>query len=97
MENIRKGQANFADIEKKPCVGDDFLAKVLQKNTEDPENFTMSDVFLTCMNNIGAGSDTTSISLCAVLWYLLKYPDTYAAVRIAIHYHLAYKADISLS
>ncbi|ORY15884.1 cytochrome P450 [Clohesyomyces aquaticus] len=44
----------------------------------------MGEVFLTCMSNIGAGSDTTSIGLCAVLWYLLKYPETFAKLRAEV-------------
>ncbi|KAF2267775.1 cytochrome P450 [Lojkania enalia] len=83
-EQIDKRIGEFGDVEKKPGIADDFLAKTLQKNAEDPEGFTMQEVFLTCLTNIGAGSDTTSISLCAVFWFLLKNPDSFAKLRAEI-------------
>ncbi|VUC37777.1 unnamed protein product, partial [Clonostachys rosea] len=49
----------------------DFLAKLLRLQEADPRKFPDSAVFTTCITNIGAGSDTTSISLCAVLDYLV--------------------------
>lgn len=50
---------------------DDFLGKVLATNKANPEKFTDTDVFLTCITNIGAGSDTTSISLTSILYHLV--------------------------
>ena len=55
-----------------PSCGDDFLARVLKMHEEDPVKFNMTNVFLTCMANIAAGNSITSISLSAILWYLLK-------------------------
>ncbi|KAH6715260.1 cytochrome P450 oxidoreductase [Leptodontidium sp. MPI-SDFR-AT-0119] len=61
--------------------GGDFLTKLLQMHESDPEKVDMKDVFTTCMTNIGAGSDTTSISLGSVIYHLCKYPDTMRALR----------------
>ncbi|KAJ4358238.1 uncharacterized protein N0V89_002818 [Didymosphaeria variabile] len=51
--------------------GDDFLTSVLRLHREDPAKFPMEKVFLTCLQNIGAGTDTTSISLSAILWNVI--------------------------
>ncbi|KAH7321513.1 cytochrome P450 family protein [Rhexocercosporidium sp. MPI-PUGE-AT-0058] len=59
----------------------DFLTKLLQIHEEDPKKIDMRDVFATCMTNIGAGSDTTSISLGSVIYHLCKYPNTMRALR----------------
>lgn len=63
-------------MEKEPGCGGDFLVRMLKMHEEDPEMFNMMNVFSTCMANIAAGSDTTSIILSAILWYLLKVPET---------------------
>lgn len=80
IEQIQKRQAALADVEKKAGIADDFLAKMFQKHYEDPEHFTAETIYKTCLTNIGAGSDTTSISLCAIFWYLLRNPETLAKV-----------------
>ncbi|KAH7219724.1 cytochrome P450 [Fusarium oxysporum] len=51
-----------------------FLIKFLAKNTSKPDAFTSSHVLTGCLINMIAGSDTTGISLSAVLYYLLKNP-----------------------
>jgi cytochrome P450 len=55
----------------------DFVARFLQIRAENPEKMTQMDLFTICQSNIGAGSDTTAITLSAVLYYLLKHPSTY--------------------
>jgi len=48
----------------------DFLSMLIQMHRANPEVVTTRDVFGSCMTNIGAGSDTTSISLTGILYYL---------------------------
>ncbi|PVI00580.1 cytochrome P450 [Periconia macrospinosa] len=83
-KQIQKRQAALADVEKKPGIADDFLAKMFQKHYEDPETFTTERIFMTCLTNIGAGSDTTSISLCAIFWHLLHSHESLVKLRAEI-------------
>ncbi|KAH7021342.1 cytochrome P450 [Microdochium trichocladiopsis] len=60
------------------------LSKFLAKHAADPDNFTSDHVDQQCLVNIAAGSDTTSISLSATLYYLLKRPAAMAKLRAEI-------------
>lgn len=51
----------------------DMLGKLMAVHKEKPE-FTEDDMTGMAAANIAAGSDTTAISLRAILWYLLKNP-----------------------
>lgn len=50
----------------------DLLSKFLKSHKENPENFTEYGIFMACLQNVAAGSDTTAISLCSILYHLLK-------------------------
>lgn len=73
---------------------DDFLSRLLKLHADNPEKVTMTDVFVTCNTNIGAGSDTTGLSLSAVLYYLCKNPRVMTKLRDEID-GMAEKGDIS--
>lgn len=88
MGKFTKGQlqqrlSTTADDKHQNQKGD-FLSKMLNLHHENPEKITMSDVFATCITNIGAGSDTTSISLCSVFYHLCKYPEVAQKLRAEI-------------
>ncbi|KAI6783632.1 cytochrome p450 oxidoreductase [Emericellopsis cladophorae] len=62
-----------------------FLSKFLVKHAEDPEKFShQQHVVAACVSNVTAGSDTTAISLSAILYYLIKNPDCLLRLRVEI-------------
>ena len=58
-----------------------FMTKALQLHWKDPNNVTMMDVFVTAITNVGAGSDTTSISLAGIMYHLIGNSEAYAKLR----------------
>ncbi|KAK0380264.1 hypothetical protein CLIM01_02407 [Colletotrichum limetticola] len=79
-EQLKKGKARF-DMEKGSPDRQDFMSKLFRLHHENPGKFPESAVFTTCMTNIGAGSDTTSISLCAVIYDLASHPRVLQRLR----------------
>ncbi|CAG5171199.1 uncharacterized protein ALTATR162_LOCUS7291 [Alternaria atra] len=59
----------------------DFLTKFFKKNADDPKSFSMYHLTVGCVSNMTAGSDTTAISLSAILYYMLKNPQTFETLR----------------
>lgn len=50
----------------------DYLTKLAKAHREDPNTYSYETVFSCCAQNIFAGSDTTSITLNAIFYYVLK-------------------------
>ncbi|KEF54568.1 uncharacterized protein A1O9_09010 [Exophiala aquamarina CBS 119918] len=65
-------------------TGNDFLTKLLKMHVEDPSKISMADIFLALLTNIGAGSDTTAVSLAAIMFYLIKNKSLYKKLRAEI-------------
>lgn len=78
---VRRGTEG--DVEEGPAT-EDFLTKFFRKNADDPEKFTMYHLAMGCVSNMVAGSDTTAISLSAILYYLLKNPITFDKLRAEV-------------
>ncbi|KXJ89952.1 cytochrome P450 [Microdochium bolleyi] len=99
MERMREVQAK---PELLPYEVDDnndqqtlsLLQKFLAKHSTTPESFTRKHVLAGCVSNMVAGSDTTAISLSAVLYYLLKNPASMAKLRAEID-DLVAKGELS--
>lgn len=74
-ERIREAQTTPKVVQTEDSVAtEDFLTKFLAKHAANPDVFTPYHVLAGCTSNMVAGSDTTAISLSAVLYYLLKNP-----------------------
>lgn len=70
---------------EKTLQDEDFLAKLLQLHEEEPQNFTMDHIMVTCLANVAAGSDTTSITLTSIMWFLLKTPEALRKASTLYH------------
>lgn len=66
---------NYAERQAAPKSGQqDILSMLLAVQEANPDRFKAIDVQLTLCLNIFAGSDTTSIALRAILYYLIQNP-----------------------
>lgn len=59
----------------------DFLSKFIQAKYSHPEIVGDQEIISFMVTNIVAGSDTTAISLRAVLYYLLRHPSCYKKLQ----------------
>lgn len=59
---------------------DPFLKKLLDMQANSPGKISDADIFTTCITNVAAGSDTTSVSLTAILYNVCKHPNVYNKV-----------------
>ncbi|TID14180.1 pisatin demethylase [Venturia nashicola] len=59
----------------------DTVSKLLAAHQANPERVTKDDVFASGFTNIVAGSDTTSISLAAVIYQLWRHPRVLERLR----------------
>ena len=74
QKSIAEGEMKRAE-EGRDTKRLDFFSKTLELHEEDPVKFPRAAIMTLCITNFGAGSDTTSISLCALLFNLLSNPD----------------------
>ena len=59
----------------------DFITRFQRIRQEDPEKIGIDDIFLSCAANIGAGSDTTAVSLNVAIYYLYTHPEALSQAR----------------
>lgn len=71
MRSIKLGGGDQA-----PSEGmQDFLYRFMMTRANNPQSMSETDIFVACMSNVIAGSDTTAITLRAILYYVLKNPE----------------------
>ncbi|KAM5383467.1 hypothetical protein ACJZ2D_002160 [Fusarium nematophilum] len=75
-----RGTLDKTDLDRSN-VRQDFLSKLLRLQQENPEKCPDSAIIANCLTNIGAGSDTTSISLCAIINNLAAHPHALQKLR----------------
>jgi cytochrome P450 len=78
---IREVQNRFERGSDRP----DILGRLFEINKEKPQVMDMTNITSVASANVGAGSDTTAISLRAILYFLLKNPDKKEKLLEEIH------------
>ncbi|KAJ3537894.1 hypothetical protein NM208_g6135 [Fusarium decemcellulare] len=78
-DRIREGQ-KIRSMESSK-MGQDFLSKALGLHQANPDKFPAAAIHTLCLTNFGAGSDTTSISLCAIISFLITHPESLFKLR----------------
>ena len=72
-----------------PTTGpESFMTKFLRLQQERPNYITDRSVLIAASGNIAAGSDTTSISLSAILYHLCKNPRVMQKLRAELDTHI---------
>jgi cytochrome P450 len=59
----------------------DGMSKLLTAHGADPEKITKTDIFNFAASNIGAGADTTAITLSAIMGFLVKDSQSYKRLQ----------------
>lgn len=62
----------------------DIMTKLLKAHEENPNKVSKMDLFIMCQSNIGAGSDTTSITLSSIFYHLMTHPESYNRLQTEI-------------
>jgi len=79
---ISDRQKSLKDLKVKNGTGPpDFLTKFITAYEVNPQKMTTGDLKSICHSNVRAGGHTTSITISAVIYYLLKYPATFDQLR----------------
>ncbi|KXT03315.1 hypothetical protein AC578_3990 [Pseudocercospora eumusae] len=78
LESVDKEEVNPDVDDDRPK---DFLTKYMGQHLRDRTRFSIGDVMNGLGANINAGSDTTSITLTAILYHLHKNPAVLAKLR----------------
>ncbi|RTE76377.1 hypothetical protein BHE90_009144 [Fusarium euwallaceae] len=81
------------DIENEDIQRMDFLSKYVARHRKDPATYDAWYVLSGCASNMTAGSDTTGISLSAILFFLMKNPEVTHKLRREIEEHQQRAAD----
>ncbi|RDW71427.1 hypothetical protein BP6252_07990 [Coleophoma cylindrospora] len=79
---IAKRQGELRDPKSSSTDGPpDIMTKILSAHEADSEKMTRQDMVTMCLSNIGAGSDTTAITLSSIFYHLIQHPQTMHKLR----------------
>lgn len=82
LKQIEDRQRTLKDPKNSEREGPpDIMTKILMAHEAEPEKVTRMDLITMCQSNIGAGSDTTAITLSSIFYNLLKYPRTWQRLQ----------------
>jgi cytochrome P450 len=89
QRKAERGQYADKSVSLDENAPQDFLEKLMVQNEDNPQKVTAYHIFMMGLSNIIAGADTTAISLSAVLYYLVRYPDTMQKLRNEVEQYVA--------
>ncbi|KID78346.1 Pisatin demethylase [Metarhizium brunneum] len=83
IQQRRSERGQYADksVSLDENAPQDFLEKLMVQNEDNPQKVTSYHLFMMGLSNIIAGADTTAISLSAVLYHLIRNPDSLQKLR----------------
>lgn len=79
--DVEKGRASSGQQDARSALPEDFLEKMMNASEKEPEKVTQYHIFMMGLSNMIAGSDTTAVSLSAILYHLLHNPETMKKLR----------------
>ncbi|GIK00365.1 hypothetical protein Aspvir_004388 [Aspergillus viridinutans] len=74
-------KADLGQAERGPLETQNFVEKMILARDKDPEKVTDYHIFMMGLSNVIAGSDTTAISLSAIMYNLLRCPEAMEKLR----------------
>ncbi|KAJ5177097.1 uncharacterized protein N7482_002974 [Penicillium canariense] len=84
-EKIRNHETNKIEDEAVETIKtQNFLEKLILAREKNPAKVTDYHLFIMAQTNVAAGSDTTAISLSAIMWHLLQNRDSLNKLRAEI-------------
>ncbi|KAJ5134729.1 hypothetical protein N7448_000252 [Penicillium atrosanguineum] len=82
-EKIRSHELKKTDPEAadESLQNQDFVDKMISARNKNPEKVTDYHLFIMGQSNVAAGSDTTSISLSGIMWFIMHNPEVLRKLR----------------
>ncbi|KAF5672008.1 cytochrome P450 monooxygenase [Fusarium heterosporum] len=85
--NKHQAKPKNLDLEDEDSQRMDFLSKYVARHRKDPSTYNDGYVLSGCASNMTAGSDTTGISLSAIMYFLMTSPKIADKLRQEVAEH----------